>query len=188
MDKGGLDSNHTFYRETSSASHYPQDQPEALDHRDALCHLSYQVGIMVVCAYRVLVRVEWNDTCQVLSMRSSTQWMIVLMTTMMKIMTSFRIHILSICPPITPHSSMLPTAWLPWLSLLPKPSLLFHIRSFHMLLLLPDLTSFFKQTLLFSFKRILLGITISEVLADSAKQTWWLPSLWIHSSWCLLLS
>lgn len=47
---------------------------------------------------------------------------------------------------------------------LPKTSLPFHNTwSFHMLLLLPV---FIEQTLLFRFLRI----TISEILADSAKQ------------------
>lgn len=79
---------------------------------------------------------------------------------------------------IIPHYSTAPVIWLPWLSLLPKPSFPFHNTwSSHMLLLLLVLTTFYWANSSFSFKWIQLGISLSEQsLSDSAKQAWWLPS------------
>lgn len=92
VDKGGLDSNHILLWETSSTSPLPAGLTMGLEHSPALCHLIYQMGIMMVLAYRVLVRIKWDDTCQVFSTRPSIQWMIVMMI-MMKRITSFRIHL-----------------------------------------------------------------------------------------------
>lgn len=80
--------------------------------------------------------------------------------------------------PLTPHSSMLPVVC-------------FHDChcSLSQYLVFP-LAILFACTylVLLSKLRTWLGITMCEIIADSAKHAWWLPSLCLHGSQSLLLT
>lgn len=169
MDKGGWT---LIIHSTERAllpSHDLQRQPQALDHSDALCHLSYQME--TVPDHRVLVRIKWDDICQVLSLRSSTQWMIVTMVTMMRFcLLSESISYLFCQPHITPHSSMLPAVWLPWLPLLLKPSL----SCFPHFMIFPHFVPFTSPYL----------ILLSKLFYFFQKDTPWNHHLWGLSWLC----
>lgn len=141
-------------------SHYLQGQPQALDHSDALCHLIYQMEI--VPDHRVLVKIKSAQPEVKYPVNDSDD------DNNDEILPSFRISLIYFAslrshhiPPCSLQSGChdchcsstfsfmldLSTCW-----------------SFY-----PPLPHFIKQTSV-SFKRILLGITICEILADSAKQ------------------
>lgn len=98
---------------------------------------------------------------------------------MLTMMTSFRLHLLPILPaPYTPHSSMLLVIWFHDCHCSLSQYLVFPLA---VLLVCTYLA-------LLSKLRTWLGITMCEIVADSAKQAWWPPSLCLRGSQSLLLT